>query len=664
MRNVSFPLVVLLLAGACTDPPSNDHPDGTADGPVAWCRHEGDVFCLDDNIEQRCTFPEGSEFPAIVTRECIPLGLTCVSFPETLGCARCAPDTLACDGNDIVRCSDDGQEWSYVDTCDVARGDQCVNGRCVNGCENADRLHSNVGCEYWAVDLDNAVTQGLDATMQQYAVVVSNPSPLLATVQVWVNDAAPGDAPEERLVDWIELSTDDLFVFNLDPREVDGTPPGGANSGSHTAWTANAYKITSTAPIIAYQFNPLSNVGVFSNDASLLLPKSGLGADYTVMGWPQTIANTPENPDTDMRDDLRAFLTIVGTEADTNVAVTLSTDVMPLPDPPTGTGEWLAGERFTFTLGAYEILNLETGEFNADFTGTVIESDKPVAVYSGSEASDVPCFHDLSTRRCCADHLEEQLIPDASLGYTYVFARTPPRTPEVYAAGGVVSIVDEPEYFRILAVEDGTEVRTTPIDVAFSYDACNRREVDPTDPIALRAGEYTTREVWEDLVLHSNRPIEVGQFVASQEVTGIDTEWPGGDPAFILVPPVEQWRSSYVFLTPELYAFDYMIIAAHAGAFLEFDKAPLPRSCQMTELVDNVDTPATYNIYRCPLSEPVIVGPRDVEDGIQNDGVHEIRSTDPATGRPGLPFGLVVYGFDAYVSYGYPGGLNLIAVPE
>jgi hypothetical protein len=665
MSTKLVPFVLLLLACGCTEPPATN-PDGSGDGNVPWCRAEGDLNCVDENLEQRCTFPSGSEFPAIINRECLPLGMRCISTPEVLGCAICAPDSLSCDGNDIVRCADDGQEWVYVSTCDVGRGDQCVNGRCVNGCDNADRLHSNVGCEYWPVDLDNAVTQGMDASMQQYAVVVSNPTPLLATVKVFVNDAAPGETPVEREVDSIELSTDDLFVFRLDQREVDGTPEGGANSGSHTAWTSNAYKITSTAPIIAYQFNPLDNVGVFSNDASLLLPKSGLGTKYTVMAWPQTIANTPENADTDMGGDLRAFLTIVGTEADTHVAVVLSTDVMPLPDPPAGTtGEWYQGDTVEFTLGAFEVLNLETGAFNADFTGSLVTSDKPIAVYSGSEASDVPCFHDLSTRRCCADHLEEQLIPDASVGFTYVFARTPPRTPEVYSAGAPVSIVPEPEYFRLVAIEDGTEVRTTPVDISFSYDACDRREINPADTIYLDAGEYTTREVWEDLVLHSNKPVEVGQFVASQEVTGIDNAYPGGDPAFILVPPVEQWRSSYVFLTPEMYAFDYMILTVRAGTFLEFDGSPLPRNCQMNEVFDELgSTPVTYQIYRCPLSFPEIPGPSVVEPGLQNDGVHEIRSIDPATGRPGLPFGLIVYGFDSYVSYGYPGGLNLIAVPE
>jgi hypothetical protein len=385
------------------------------------------------------------------------------------------------------------------------------------------------------------------------------------------------------------------------------------------------------------------------------------------MAWPQTIAYTPANPDTDMGEHLRSFLTIVGTEPGTGVTITLSTDVLPLPDPPPGTtGEWYAGDRVEFTLGPYEVLNLETGGFNADFTGTVIESDKPIAVYSGSEASDVPCFPTLETRRCCADHLEEQLLPDSSYGNRYVFARTPMRSPEVYRAGAVVSVLDnEPEYVRIMAVRDDTEVRMALTDDVYSYDMCRRTEVDGSNVIYLNEGEYTTRELWSDAVIYSTKPIQVGQFVASQEVTGIDYQWPGGDPVFIVVPPIEQWRSSYVFLTPGLYAFDYLIVTAPKDTFIELDKDPMPRTCQTTDIEDTLgDSPQTYRIYRCPLSRPEVTGPRMVEEGEQHDGVHEIRSVEPATGRQGAPFGLVVYGFDAYVSYGYPGGLNLLPVPE
>ena len=84
------------------------------------------------------------------------------------------------------------------------------------------------------------------------------------------------------------------------------------------------------------------------------------------------------------------------------------------------------GEILTYTLGPYEVLNLETGGFGADFTGTKITTNKPVVVFSGSEASDVPMFDHLSDRYCCADHLEHQLYPVQSAGTSFVVAAMPP----------------------------------------------------------------------------------------------------------------------------------------------------------------------------------------------------------------------------------------------
>ncbi len=661
-------LAAALVAAGCTQPGTDDRPDAGWDGgdgvDMRWCAREGDLNCV-GSIEQRCTFPSGSEFPTIVDRDCVALTppMTCVSGPPVLGCRHCYPGRRDCDGQDVVECSPDGLQWVYVQTCNAGRGEACENGVCVVGCEVADRHASNVGCEYWAVDLDNAAIEPWieDAAVQQFAVVVSNPSRLVARVRVLANDAPPGEPPVEREVDSMEISPNDLFAFLLPRREVDGSTEDGSDDGSHTAWTANAYKIVSTAPIIAYQFNPFANrPQVFSNDASLLLPKSGLRDRYTVLGWPQTIANTPESPDTNMRRDLRAFLAIAGTEPDTVISVTLSTDVVPLPGAPGGDVEWLAGETFEFALGPYEVLNLETSGFNADFTGTIVEANRPVAVFTGSEASDVPCFPSLSSRRCCADHLEQQIMPDATTGLDYIVARTPSRTAAVVAAGGTASIVDEPEYVRILATRDGTVVRTSLAGPVVSYDSwCQTTPIAGSEPIPLDAGEFITLEVRGDLALHSGLPISVGQFVASQDTTGIPWFLPGGDPAYILVPPVEQWRSSYVFLTPDKYAFDFFIVATLAGTVLELDGRPMPRSCERSTLVDG---DRTYEIYRCQLSFPIIrmLTPTsaEVDDGEQNDGVHEIRAVDRR------PFGLVVYGFDRYVSYGYPGGLDLRPIPR
>src|SRR5262249_26223638 len=152
--------------------------------------------------------------------------------------------------------------------------------------------------------------------------VVSNPQPDVATrVQIFQDDGQPGDMPTPVEVASATIAPQNLQVFKLGPREVDGSPPGEYNTGTNTALTRHAYKITSEFPIVAFQFNPLDNVNVFSNDASLLKPREALTPStndlvpaYVVASWPQTIAAT-DDPETNFDPlspiNLRAFLTIV-----------------------------------------------------------------------------------------------------------------------------------------------------------------------------------------------------------------------------------------------------------------------------------------------------------------------------------------------------------------
>ena len=69
-----------------------------------------------------------------------------------------------------------------------------------------------------------------------------------------------------------------------------------------------------------------------------------------------------------------------------------------------------------------------------------------------------------------------------------------------------------------------------------------------------------------DFIIRGNNRISVAQFMGSQNTTGIPLTLPGGDPSLIIVPPVEQWRSEYVFLTPNKYAFDFVQIVARPSA--------------------------------------------------------------------------------------------------
>jgi hypothetical protein len=443
-------------------------------------------------------------------------------------------------------------------------------------------------------------------------------------------------------VDRRTVAPDDLAVFLLERSEVDGSSLFGLDDGTHTAITSRAYRIVSTAPIVVYQFNPLENVDVFSNDASILLPATAAGEEYIVLGWPQTIADTPFEPSTDMGRDLRAFVAIVATADSTTVRVEL-----PLSETLRVTGDGLTvpdlygGDSLEVTLDEFDVLNLESADhaFGADFTGTLVRASRPVTVFSGNEASDVPTFATLSERQCCADHLEQQLYPANTSGRSYLVGHTPYRMEAVSAAGGDVPVHEEPEYFRILALADDTLVRTT-------------LPLHPT--LHLDRAEHVTLMSERDFALVSDKPVTVGQFVASQQNLGLhcsypDVDIPGGDPCYILVSPVEQWRSEYVFLTPGEYAFDFVIILHHEGDPVRLDGRPLPPTCRTEALAGPAGE--DYAVTRCQLSFPEVGPTGGVSPGDQDDGVHEVSSDEPV--------GIVVYGFDCRVSYGYPGGTDL-----
>ena len=167
----------------------------------------------------------------------------------------------------------------------------------------------------------------------------------------------------------------------------------------------------------------------------------------------------------------------------------------------------------------------------------------------------------------------------------------------------------------------------------------------------LAKGQSFVIEMTIDFVATADKPISFGQFVASQQVTGIPSDLPGGDPAFIMVPPVEQWRDDYIFLTPSFYAFDFIIVAHSPSANILLDGAAFPPTCETTPVAGAEDS---FEVTRCPLSFPQIVEgtpPDNILPGEQDDGVHEIVS-DKAVG-------VVVYGFDNFVSYGYTAGTDL-----
>jgi hypothetical protein len=687
--------VTLLACGDPKDAPASD--GGTADGGF-YCRSLDSKTCI-DGVHYRCEPIPGAELGIReVTEDCEATGEICI--PD-LGCRLCIPNETGCDGNNVATCNDEGTEWIVDEECKPSETQVCYQGQCKDPCEVAVAARSYLGCEFYAADLDNAsLLTGRDASAQQYAIVISNPNPVDATVIIERNDALYGEEPVLSVVDERVIAAGDLEVFELPRREVDGSSsnaqcfvdgpacPGaetcvcideaeelcqcrrtmssdGMNDGTHSALTSQAYRVRSNWPLTAYQFNPLENVSVFSNDASLLVPTSAVGSTYTVVGWPQTIANDEFDPSKDFDDgvtteDLRASLTIIGTRANTSVTVTLGAQVVKVVGVD-GAADLGPGDTVEVTLGAFDVLNLETEGFNADFTGSGVSASQPVSVFVGSEASDAPRFDSYANRQCCADHLEEQLFPDSTLGRAFVIARQPPRTMslnDAFSTPDSVEEVNETEWVRVV----GTTA--TPATVTTTLPA-------PWDQFEVGQNQDVIVPATQDFLMESSRAVAVLQILPSQMAVGIPSRYPGGDPSIIAVPPSEQFRREYVFLTPDKYAFDFVTIMTSSRSRVLLDGVELTEllgdkvssgpACSVSPADGRPRAPGDPEpedvIYRCQLSFPDVesVGPSvDIDEGEQNDGVHTLVSSRPA--------GLIVYGFDAFVSYGYAGGLDLALI--
>lgn len=678
---------------AAPDPASLEVPDG------GWptCTPGTRLQCTDDGLGEVLCNGTGTGYEAHQCGE----GSVCLDGAK--GCTSCVPGRLSClNDSTVIRCDPSGTTWEVSKDCDPAHtGEVCRTGLCIGLCALSDKLSSYIGCEYWGADLDNALVSAgegsyYDAAGAQFAIVVSNTSEAYpATVEVFTHlgkvthDSKCNPLPTEP------IPPRSLRAFEL-PRyyPVDATKcdicqggPGEAYPGKDctdkgptemmdvngTSLRPQAYRVKSTIPISAYQFNPFANVGVYSNDASLLFPTNALGKYYVVMTREQTF------------QELKGYLTVIAVDpGETQVYVKVTA---PTLASSTGASEPIPamapGEDRTFVMHRFDVLNLETNAYGADLTGSIVYANHPVAVFGGTEASNAPntnhccpggkCEYNnqwmectgrsdclcewpkqtltptrnvkcktnydcVSYNTCCADHLEKMMPPVKTWGLKYIVTRSYPR-------GG------EEDVFRIMAAEDQTRVTIYPLQ--------------GTLPPVLNQAEYLEFESGENFIVNAKRPVLVGQFLAAQDAPepNVGAKGPDdagtGDPTFLLAVPEEQFRTDYVFLTPDKYRFDAVNLIVPTGQPVFLDGRELkasdlrfrPARDILKDMADkDLDHPwqlgVTYGDYKS-----IGDGEWSVWRVVVPDGVHVAHSEKP--------FGAIVYGYDRYVSYGYPAGLNL-----
>lgn len=535
--------------------------------------------CLAENTLDVCNF-SGTDWTG---EECPPFWTcedgVCLEPP-------CAPNENRCDGIErILTCNPETGEFEEQHQCESGTG--CFEDECIPLCQINEKLRSYVGCEYWSVDLDNLS----DAETIEHTVVLSNPGEIDAAVTV-----IDAEGEELELVDGSVPAGGQLVIRFPNDR---GLIKAGVTDFS--------WKITSTLPVTAHQFNPLDNfTDPFTNDGTLLLPTHALDDRYYAASWVHR--EHPVSP-------LNGFVSMVAVDSgDTVVHVTVPMEALAGDGAP----NMEPGETREWTLSQGQTLTLQTAGAEGDLTGTLIETEgNRLAAFGGHECANVL----LGVDRC--DHMETQLLPIALLRNTYVATKYHPRVTD----GTLV----EPDFWRVLAVDGATTLSTDP-------------EIPLIDGEVIATGEWLQIRSREGFVLTADRPVLVAHYMVGSNWTGIprncfdDTGPPTGigDPAMTQLVPAEQFRKDYIVLTPFAYVEDYLNLAVPTGAI-------------DTVILD--DEPVSAELF-----SPVGNGDWSSATILVEDGPHTVSADEP--------FGLDAYGYSCHVSYAYPGGLNLEGLGE
>ncbi len=309
----------------------------------------------------------------------------------------------------------------------------------------------------------------------------------------------------------------------------------------------------------------------YTTDAYLGLPTGILGTEYLTLGY--------KNQD----DGGGSEFALVATQDGTTVTIV----------PAATTGSHTAGTPYTVSLSQGQTYQLQDQTPDDDLSGSIVTADKPVAVFAGHVCANIP----LGYNYC--DHIVEEMTPTQAWGKDFVTVPLATRT--------------KGDTFRILADIDDTHV-----------------SINGTQVATLDRGEF-----WEQIVtglaqITADQPVLVAQYSNSTSYDGVTS-----DPFEMLIPPYEQWLTSYTVTTPNSgFTINYINVAAPSAAVgtITLDGAPIPVS-RFTPIGSS-----GFSGAQLPVSL----------------GAHSLAST--------FPFGVTVYGFATDDSYGYPGGFSLARV--
>lgn len=610
-RLVAASLLALVTSACACDRPALDACEATSDCATGR-------VCVD----RRCV-PTADGGADAFDASMLDAALPDAGPPVGSGCSADLRDVLSSSG--AVR-----------RTCPADQG--CSMGTCVPACDAAAAAEGSIGCAFvahtpptypaalppcHAVFLANAWPSDVRVTISRDGVshdasafgrIVDNATAPAAWAPI------PATGIPEGGVAVLFLSSDPAAVMPETgmPLTCPITPAIDAATVIMGSGTGAAWSITTDAPVSAYDIIPFGGAPSFFPSASLLLPTSALADEYVVIATPTGTASS-SGPQ---------WLAIAAIIDDTTITI------QPTVDLPGGGAvpAIAAGTMGSVVLDAGEVAQWELpAGAAADTSGTLVSADQPVAVIAGNRF-----FRLQPTPGPGGEGTHQQILPVGALGSRYVAAPYETRRAD---------LAPEEIPYRIVGAVDAT---TLTLDPAV-----------PGVPAMIGRGQvvdFTTSDAFVVSAQDAMHPFALAQVMPTANLVGGSR--PGaqdsmfgpqlGDEEFVVLFPPDQFLSRYVFFTdPTYWTTNLAVVRVRQdGAF-----APVTVDCVgelsgWTAVGGSEDLEVTtVDLVRAGAGVGSCV-----------NGGH--------TAESAAPFGIVVWGTDAYASYAYPAGGNARTLAE
>lgn len=318
-------------------------------------------------------------------------------------------------------------------------------------------------------------------------------------------ERSPGDASVEQSIIVSSQYDNDILVrnpqtgwsvsFHVEAQKIENYVI--PHSQGYTFYDAEidnkGIVVTSTYPISLYA----SNYRQHSYDATIVLPITALGDEYVT----QMFEHRTEQQSRE--------IVVVATSDNTNV------DIVPHAKTKSGVE---ANQQISITLQKGQTYLLKADSYD-DFSGTIVKSNFPIAVFAGHTCALVP-----SGVSAC-DHIVEQQIPVKQLGKQFAVTKT---------------LGQSYDMVMVTATQDNTSVKLNGSVIA----------------TLQKLESYSFKFSDNSAFLETSNPAVCYLYLTGATANPNEQ----GDPSSVLLSPVEQRVQSITFATFETEEIDYQAI--------------------------------------------------------------------------------------------------------